>query len=339
MSAPERIHTYSGVVYDSARWNSFMLRAGDIIVCTPPKCGTTWTQMLCALLVHQNATLPQPLTRLSRWLDRLAQPIEEVVADLDAQPFRRVIKTHTPLDGLPFDARVSYVVCGRDPRDAFLSMMDHLDNFSVETVAEIMGRLGVPGESLPFPKDPNVLFPVWMTTPEMPWMEDGFPWGSVFYYMRSFWKFRRLGNIAFLHYADLSDDLDAEMRRLSAFLGISIDEVKWPSLVAAGRFESMKAIGDEAAPGAHLGEWRDANAFFRMARRGQWRDALSAENQALYEKLSAERLEPRLKAWLEGGGRAADAKGGRRFKHQRQSSRTDAARSDHVWRKHSAQQG
>lgn len=74
MSAPERIHTYSGVVYDSACWNSLMLRAGHIFVCSAPNCGTTWTRKLCALLVHQGATLPYPLTRLSRWLDRLAQP-------------------------------------------------------------------------------------------------------------------------------------------------------------------------------------------------------------------------------------------------------------------------
>ncbi|MGD9542889.1 MAG: sulfotransferase domain-containing protein [Methylocystis sp.] len=310
MSTPERTHTYAGLIYDSARWDQFTLRDGDIIVCTPPKSGTTWTQMLCALLVHQSATLPQPLTRLSRWLERLAQPIEEVVADFDAQPFRRVIKTHTPLDGIPFDPRAIYVVCGRDPRDAFLSMMDHLDNFSDETVAEIMGRLRAQGESLPFPKDPNLLFPVWMTTPEKPWMDDGFPWGSAFYYMRSFWKFRRLSNIVFLHYVDLSDDLDAEMRRLSAFLKIPIDEARWPSLVAAARFDAMKAIGDEAAPGAHLGEWRDATAFFKTARRGQWRDALSPANQALYDRLSVQRLEPRLKAWLEGGRRAADPKAG-----------------------------
>lgn len=67
-------HTYSRIVFDSARWNGLMLRAGDVIVCTPLNCGTTSTQKLCALLVHQSATLPHSLTRLSRWLAPLAQP-------------------------------------------------------------------------------------------------------------------------------------------------------------------------------------------------------------------------------------------------------------------------
>ncbi|HXQ45997.1 MAG TPA: sulfotransferase domain-containing protein, partial [Caulobacteraceae bacterium] len=94
---PEHIHSYKTPIYDSDRWEGFTHRAGDILVCTPPKCGTTWTQMICALLVHQTPDLPQPLTRLSRWVERVTQPIEAVNAELGAQPFRRVLKTHTPL--------------------------------------------------------------------------------------------------------------------------------------------------------------------------------------------------------------------------------------------------
>ena len=32
---------------------------------------------------------------------------------------------HTPLDGLPYYPEVRYIFCGRDPRDAFLSFVDH----------------------------------------------------------------------------------------------------------------------------------------------------------------------------------------------------------------------
>src|SRR3954451_13164240 len=139
-SRPKVLHRYVTPVYDSARWEFFKPRAGDIVVCTAPKCGTTWTQMLCALLVHGSPRLPQPLTRLSRWLDRHTQPIEDVIAHFDAQPFRRIIKTHTPLDGLPYHEEVSYIVCGRDPRDAFLSMVDHFHNLSQQSLAAIAQR-------------------------------------------------------------------------------------------------------------------------------------------------------------------------------------------------------
>ncbi|HEX4295621.1 MAG TPA: sulfotransferase domain-containing protein [Rhizomicrobium sp.] len=106
MNRPERTHTYSDMIYDSTRWNGFALREGDIVVATPPKCGTTWTQMICALLVHQAPDLPQPQTELSRWLERHGEPVETVHAHYRAQPFRRIVKTHTPLDGLR-PARIS----------------------------------------------------------------------------------------------------------------------------------------------------------------------------------------------------------------------------------------
>ena len=41
---------------DSIRWQRFSARAGDIIISTPPKSGTTWMQMICALLIFQRAT-------------------------------------------------------------------------------------------------------------------------------------------------------------------------------------------------------------------------------------------------------------------------------------------
>jgi hypothetical protein len=303
---PQRVHSYLTPVSDSDRWNGFNHRAGDIIVCTAPKCGTTWTQMICALLVHQTPHLPQPLTRLSHWIERLGEPIEAVDAEFALQPYRRVLKSHTPLDGLPFYDDAAYVFCGRDPRDAFLSTIDHFANLSPKTLAEALQRAGFPeSDGLPFPTEPNAFFPIWQTMGSYPWMEDGLPLVSPIYMAQTFWAWRRLPNIHFLHYADLTADVEGEMRRLAAFLEIAVDDALWPQLVEAASFAAMKQDADRAAPGAHLGEWRRNEDFFRRARLGEWREVLSPENQALYERLNTQRLEPALKRWLEGGRRAA----------------------------------
>ena len=37
---------YRGLFFDNSRWDGFELRAGDIVVTTPAKCGTTWTQTI-----------------------------------------------------------------------------------------------------------------------------------------------------------------------------------------------------------------------------------------------------------------------------------------------------
>src|SRR5690349_16062238 len=92
---------YRTFVRDSTRWDGFPLRADDIVISTPAKCGTTWMQMICALLVFQSAELPAPLSTISPWLDMLTRPRDDVFADLAAQTHRRFIKTHLPLDGLP----------------------------------------------------------------------------------------------------------------------------------------------------------------------------------------------------------------------------------------------
>ena len=304
---PQRTRHYLGPVYDSARWDAFRPRPGDIVVATPSKCGTTWTQMLCALLVHQTPDLPLPLTRLSRWLDRHTDPIESLVAEFEAQPWRRIVKTHTPFDGLPYYEQCSYVVCGRDPRDAFLSMLDHVANVSEESAADVMRRIGGAAdfEIQGLLKDPDATFAIWMTVGEQPWMRDGAIIGSVLDMVHSYWQFRSLPNVHFLHYADLVSDLDGEMRRLAAFLGIPVDEGRWPTLVRAARFDAMKQRAGDTAPGSHLGEWRSASDFFRKGRMQAWREALGAESLALYERAMAERYEPDFRRWLERGGAAA----------------------------------
>ena len=35
------VRRYEASMYDSNRWDGFELRPGDIIISTPPKCGTT----------------------------------------------------------------------------------------------------------------------------------------------------------------------------------------------------------------------------------------------------------------------------------------------------------
>jgi aryl sulfotransferase len=303
-TTPERLHTYQTFVYDSTRWDGFKPRAGDVIVCTPPKCGTTWTQMLCAMLVHDTPVLPRPLTEITRWLDRHTLPIEDMLADLEAQEGPRIIKTHTPLDGLPYFPEARYVYCGRDPRDAYLSFGDHMDNLSPASLADFARRAGADifaGR----PKDPNVMFPMWATQGAFPWMYDGAPGQSVLSFTETFWRFRHLPNLLMIHYRDMTEHLDGEMRRLAAFLGVKVDEARWPEFLAAGSFSNMKARADETAPNADKGEWRSNADFFRKARLDAWREALTPENQALYEEVNRERVDPAMKLWIERGRGAA----------------------------------
>src|SRR5215472_7428593 len=132
MGLGERVR-YETIFTDSARWDGFVFRPDDIVISTPAKCGTTWLQMICALEIFQRTTFDRTLDRISPWLDILVRPLDEVLADYEAQTHRRFIKTHTPLDGLPFDERVPYICVGRDPRDVALSWDGHVSNINPVT--------------------------------------------------------------------------------------------------------------------------------------------------------------------------------------------------------------
>lgn len=69
---------YRNLIWDSGRWDGFEFRPGDIVICTPPKSGTTWTQMLCAMLIFGGDDFPHPMDTLSPWLDMNTRGRDEV---------------------------------------------------------------------------------------------------------------------------------------------------------------------------------------------------------------------------------------------------------------------
>src|SRR5215212_6918077 len=148
---------YRSITADSRRWDGFAFRPGDIIISTPPKSGTTWTQMLCALLIFDGPAFPAPLGDLSPWLDMNIRPLAEVTAALAAQTHRRFIKTHTPLDGIPLHRDVTYLIVGRDPRDVAISWEHHAANMNFERFLEL--RAAAVGNEdlaeLPMPRLPS----------------------------------------------------------------------------------------------------------------------------------------------------------------------------------------
>src|SRR5262249_53311575 len=49
---------YRSMVEDSARWDGFALRPGDIVIGTPPKCGSAWMQMICRMRARADHLAP-----------------------------------------------------------------------------------------------------------------------------------------------------------------------------------------------------------------------------------------------------------------------------------------
>ena len=273
---------YQHMLWDSARWQGFEPRAGDILVCTPYKAGTTWMQMICAALVFQRARFHRPLGEISPWMELKAAPVDTLHALFAAQSHRRIIKTHTALDGLPWFAQATYICVERDPRDIVISMRNHLKNFNPEADALFAREMRASGERPPpLPEDINEFFQYWLTHGSFPWESDGAPYWSVLRHGASFWMHRREPNIILVHYNELKTDLDGQMRRIAKALGIAIDESVWPDLVNAASFESMRSNADHTAPDTQFNMWKSNSQFFHKGTSGQWRGLLSQQSLSL----------------------------------------------------------
>jgi len=263
---------------DSDRWRRFPFRDGDIVVSTRSKSGTTWMQQILVSMIHGSPDLPAPLGELSPWVDWLVEPEDALFERVEAQPGRRVVKTHTPLDGVVLDPRAAYVVVVRDPLDLAVSLFHQGDNIDRERVAELSGepvRLAPPRPPLAEWLRDWTLAEVDRTT-SMDSLE------GVVHHAADAWGRRGSGQVHVVAYADLVADLEGEMRALAAGLEIPVAEDAWPGLVAAASFDAMRGRAADRSP-ATRGVLKDPAAFFRRGRPGAGREVLDPADLAAYE--------------------------------------------------------
>ena len=298
-SAPTKI--VRDWICDSRQWDGYRPREGDVVIATAPKVGTTWTQQIVNLLVFQSPE-PRPLGELSPWIDsRFQIPIEIALPMIEAQQHRRFLKSHLPLDALPFYDEVRYIHVARDGRDACMSFLNHFNSFLPEFL-EQLDRIGMADSNIgkPFPRPPKTVrefFQYWIR-PEngAPMMSDTF-----FDIERSFWAERKRPNLLLVHYNDLKADLRGEMQRIADFLSIEVPETVWPSLVEAATFDAMKRDGDSLLGGLKMAFKGGHESFLHQGVNNRWREVLTPEDLALYHQRVEAELSPGLRRWLEVG--------------------------------------
>jgi aryl sulfotransferase len=287
---------------DSARWLGFPFRDGDIVISTRSKTGTTWVQMICALLIFQAPELPAPLAELSPWLDHLIEPRADVYAQLAAQQHRRFVKTHTPLDGIPLDPRATYIVTARHPLDMFVSLYHQSDNIDRARLRQLTSQ-PEPTEP-PRPRRPlHDRLLQWIADDDDPRAyPDSLP--GLLSHLSDAWARRDAPNVLLVHYADLSADLEGQMRHLAGRLGIVVPEGTWPGLVQAATFEGMRSRADRLVPTAGL--FKSNAAFFRRGTSGAGREILSDDEIAGYYARAAQLAPADLLAWLHSSGQSGN---------------------------------
>ncbi|WP_415403552.1 sulfotransferase domain-containing protein [Tateyamaria sp. SN3-11] len=282
---------YLGPLTDSRRWDSVRLRPDDVIVVTPPKCGTTWMQTIVALLFSGDPEVETDLTMKMPWVDIRFREMAEVAARLDAMTQRRCMKSHTPMDGLPLDPDAQYICVFRHPLDAHLSYRRHLRN------------IPMPFFDAWYPEDDadGVTFRRFLDGGPEGFDGDAMPLAHILRHYKAALSVADRPNVSLFHYADMSRDLPGTFARVARILGVTHAPDLMDQLVQVARFDNMRRHADRYAPGGGKGFMKSDAAFFHNGTSGQWESDLTAAEVRAYDTLMDRELAPEDRAWLEYG--------------------------------------
>jgi aryl sulfotransferase len=293
---PRKVRELHGHHFDSTIWNDFRFRDDDIIISTYAKSGTTWVQQIVAQLVFAGAE-DLPVAEMSPWLDLRVPPKEVKLPAVEAQRHRRFIKTHLPVDALVYSPVAKYIYIGRDGRDVMWSFHNHhirANELYYQAINDTPGLVGPPIG--PPPASVRQYFLEWLDG-------DGHPWWSFWDHTKSWWKIRRLPNMLLMHFTELRSDLPGQIRRIASFLGIDVDESHWDAIVEHCGFDYMKRHATKSAPLGGIFWDGGAQTFIHKGTNGRWRDTLTAEDCARYERMAVEQLGKPCAQWLATGER------------------------------------
>lgn len=292
---PDKVREMHNHHMDSTRWQHLKLRDGDIVVATWAKSGTTWTQQIICQLIFDGAE-NIPAADVAPWVDLRFLPLEEMIAELEGQSGRRLLKTHLPRDALIFSPKVKYVYVGRDGRDILWSMYHHHMCMTEQLLGLLNDTPGLVGPPLQPPQSDIVeYFHEWLD-------KDGFPFWPFWSHVQSWWDVRSLPNVMLLHFNDLKADMPSEIRRIADFLQIEIDESLWPTIIEHCTFDYMKKNAPTLSTVFDDTMFRGGlSNFINKGTNGRWRDMLSTTDIEKYERAAMDNLTPDCAHWLATG--------------------------------------
>lgn len=281
---------YVGPLTDNRRWDHITLRADDVLVVTPPKSGTTWMQTIVALLLSGDPDVETELAVKMPWIDIRLREIDEVAARVEAMTHRRCLKSHTPLNGLPYHTEAQYICVYRHPLDAHFSFLKQLRNIP----------MGFFNAFYP-DGDPETTFRRFLDGAAEGFDMDAMPLALIIHHFKAACALADRPNVTMFHYADMTRDLAGTFAQVAVLLGVSHPSSLMAQLVEAARFENMQAAADRYVPFAMTGSAEVNRAFFHSGTSGKWMGKLSAQQLDGYDDVMKKKLSVEDRRWLEQG--------------------------------------
>ncbi|XP_057682214.1 sulfotransferase 1C1-like [Corythoichthys intestinalis] len=202
---------------------AFRPHPSDLLIASYPKSGTTWTQEIVDLLLHngdvetcRRATITRrnPFFELSNHMSN--QTGLELLKEMEPP---RVIKTHLPFHLAPagfWENKCKAIYVARNAKDTLVSYyyFHHMNKAIPE-----------PGPWEDFVHK---------------FMHGELLWGSWYDHVKGFWEEREKKNILFLFYEDMHENPRREVERIMNYLDLSLSDEVLNRVVKQTSFKNMK---------------------------------------------------------------------------------------------------
>ncbi|XP_071395806.1 sulfotransferase 1C2 [Centroberyx affinis] len=240
----------------------------DLLIATYPKAGTTWTQEIVDLLLHNgDAEICKraPTTIRNPFLEIFSPPPIPSGLDLLKQMDPpRVIKTHLPFQLVPpgfWENKCKAIYVARNAKDNMVSYY-HFDRMN-------------------------------MTQPEPgPWdgyihkfMRGELAWGSWYDHVKGYWEEREKKNILYLFYEDMKENPRREVERIMRYLDLSISDDVLSRIVELTSFKNMKEnpMANYTFIPAPLFD-HSISPFMRKGEVGDWTNHFTPDQSKIFDE-------------------------------------------------------
>ncbi|XP_062859336.1 sulfotransferase 1B1-like [Trichomycterus rosablanca] len=203
--------------------SAFQPDPSDLLIATYPKAGTTWTQEIVDLLLHDGdaeVCKRAPTDARIPFLEsQYPPPIPSGLDRLKTMKPPRVIKTHLPIQLVPkgfWENKCKVIYVARSAKDNLVSYY-HFD---------LMNQI----HPEPGPWDQYI----------HKFMRGKLPWGSWYDHVKGYWREKENRNILYLFFEDIKENPRREILRIMHYLDLSLPEDIIDKIVQLTSFEVMK---------------------------------------------------------------------------------------------------